>query len=91
MRSIIRNLYLGNINPSENLHSRKLDFINSEIVNMLKGLIEKLDDEGRDVLNEIMEAKNDAAEIIAEECFAMGFGIGLRLAAESYIKYETEE
>lgn len=84
MRSILENLYYGNIEPNERQITPK-----SELKRMIKraaecerALTELLDEKDRHALTALTSAQQEINSITAIENFTMGFRLGVRLIME---------
>ncbi len=84
MRKILEDFYLGNIVPYD-----KRMAANSELRRLVKRaadcedqLAERLNEEGQQLLNALINAQHEINRITALEDFILGFRLGVRLMAE---------
>ncbi len=84
MRKILEDLYFGNVAPYE-----KRMAASSELRRMAKRasdcesqLTERLNEEGRQLLNILTNAQQEIDSITVKENFILGFRLGVRLMAE---------
>ena len=86
MKSIIEELWNGNVSPCERPYgfSEEYRCKLSATREKLDALLELLDDEGRARFDEFEDAMNDMSFCSVSEAFHKGFALGVRFTAEAY-------
>ncbi len=84
MRKILEDLYFGNITPYEKrmAASSELRRLAKRAADCESQLVERLNEEERQVLNVLINAQQEIDSITVMENFILGFRLGVRLMAE---------
>lgn len=85
MKSVLTNLFYGNIRPQENTSSMS-DHIkqNYSYTENTKKFLEKLSPDMKEEFDKIIAQKNELALDELEEMFCDGFCLGIKIMAEVY-------
>ncbi len=84
---ILEELWYGNITPTEysrienNANYKELLKVFTQNQECLKAI---LNDEQKDLLEKLLTASEEFANLIELDCFKVGFKLGARLAIEAY-------
>lgn len=92
MNSIIRDLYEGNLCPSEQSGSTLRRFCKEweEAGQSYDRLREKMDQEGNEVLERFMDKYSEFVRMELERSFSDGFILGSRLMCEVFAQHDTD-
>ena len=84
MRKTLKDLYFGNITPSEQdmVAGSELKQAVNRVARCEQQLTERLGEAEQVILNELVSAQHIADSITALENFILGFRLGVRLMAE---------
>ena len=84
MRTILEDLYYGNITPNEQQMTpgSELKRAVDRVVKYEKQLMEQLEETEQETLTKLIRSQHEINSITATENFILGFRLGVRLIAE---------
>ena len=85
MRNTLEDLYYGNITPGvqQITPNSELKRATDRVARFESQLTERLDEDGKTILEKLVESQHEINSITALENFILGFRLGARLVAES--------
>ena len=85
MRNTLEDLYYGNITPGaqQTAPNSELKPATDRVARFESQLTELLDEDGKTILEKLIESQHEIDNITALENFILGFRLGARLMAES--------
>ena len=85
MRNTLEDLYYGNITPGAQqiAPNSELKRATDRVARFEIQLTERLDEDGKTILDKLIESQHEIDNITALENFILGFRLGSRLIAES--------
>ena len=85
MRNTLEDLYYGNITPGAQqiAPNSELKRATDRVARFESQLTERLDEDGKTILDKLIESQHEIDNITALENFILGFRLGSRLIAES--------
>ena len=93
MKSIIEEMYYGNITPSERSFRRTGDYahILQLIARNEEKLTETLTEAQKETFEKFKDNTSEISSMTEVTAFTLGFKLGLRLTAESFISGNSEQ
>ena len=87
------NLYLGNINPSEDLKPAFPEYkkLNKEVVELQYQIEDRLEAIDRDLFHTMQNARGDLYAMEVREAFIVGFRLGANIMLETLGTYRPNE
>ena len=84
MRNTLEDLYYGNITPGAQqiVPNSELKRATDRVARFEGQLTERLDEDGKTILEKLIESQHEIDSITALENFILGFRLGARLVAE---------
>ena len=79
-------LYFGKIVPWEKhkLDTTEMQEASKEVDSILERLSERLDDEGKKLLDQLMDARSDMTSLSEREAFKEGFRLGAEFTLDTF-------
>ena len=89
---VLDKLWQGKLSPNEQciVHGSEYSDLRSKAVQLEKQIISSLSDDGKRVLREYQELREQMAYISEEEMFVNGFRIGVGLILDAVGSYESQ-
>ena len=89
---VLDKLWQGKLSPNEQciVHGREYSDLRSKAVQLEKQILSSLSDDGKRVLREYQELREQMAYISEEDMFVNGFRIGVGLILDAVGSYESQ-
>ena len=89
---VLDKLWQGKLSPNEQciVHGSEYSDLRSKAVQLEKQIISSLSDNGKRVLREYQELREQMAYISEEDMFVNGFRIGVGLILDAVCSYESQ-
>ena len=89
---VLDKLWQGKLSPNEQciVHGSEYSDLRSKAVQLEKQILSSLSDDGKRVLREYQELREQMAYISEEDMFVNGFRIGVGLILDAVVSYESQ-